>query len=387
MYQIRKAKEAMKQGIKGYLLKNEAGEYVIDSANRLPFYLEGLPGVGKTQIVNQITKELEIGYVNFSITHHTRNSLLGLPVIKDLEDGGKYTEFTISEIIAAVYREVEKGYEEGVLLLDEFSCISETILPTMLAFLQTKNIGQYALPKGWIVVLCGNPPEYNKSARRFDPAITDRMRKLEIEFSAKAFMDYGKEMKFHQIVLDYLNAHPSDIYVCNMNKKGSDELVTCRGWENLSDNLKACETMGECIDENFVKQFIKSDKVSHEFCKYYSLNAAGCKEKDIEAIMSGVNLKKYISDWKNKDFSFAWNVVELLGRSIEAKLMKTRNMDVANQNISHVFQLIAGLSNKEALEEKFYYIIADSDELLRVMTEYKNDEFLAMCKNIYGEAV
>lgn len=387
MYQIRKAKEAMKQGIKGYLLKNDAGEYVIDSANRLPFFLEGLPGVGKTQIVNQISKELGIGYVNFSITHHTRNSLLGLPVIKDLEDGGKYTEFTISEIIAAVYREVEKGHEEGVLLLDEFTCISETILPTMLAFLQTKNIGQYALPKGWVVVLCGNPPEYNRSARRFDPAITDRMRKLEIEFSAKAFMDYGKEVGFHPTVLEYLKTHSSDIYVCNINKKGSDELVTCRGWENLSDNLKAYETMGECIDENFVMQFIKSERVANSFCKYYSLSAAGCKEKDIDSIISGVNIQKYISEWKDKDFSFNWNVVELLGRSIESKLQKNRNMDAANRGISNVFQLIAGLSNRAALEEKFYYIIADSDELLKVMTEYKNDEFLDMCKNIYGEAV
>lgn len=385
MYQIRKAKEAIKQGIKGYLLKNENGEYVIDSVNRLPFFLEGLPGVGKTQIVSQIAKELDIGYVNFSITHHTRNSLLGLPVIKDLEDGGKYTEFTISEIIAAVYREVEKGHEEGVLLLDEFTCISDTILPTMLAFLQTKNIGKYALPKGWIVVLCGNPPEYNRSARRFDPAITDRMRKLEIDFSAKAFMDYGKEKGFHSIVMDYLKTHPSNIYVCNMNKKGSDELVTCRGWENLSDNLKAYETMGECIDENFVMQFIKSGKISYDFCKYYSLCTAGCKEKDIEAIMSGVNLKQYIAEWKEKEFAFCWNVVELLGRSIEAKLERTKNMDIANQGITYVFQLIAGLSNKSALEEKFYYFIADSDELLRVMTEYKNDEFLDMCKRIYGE--
>ena len=387
MYQIRKAKEAMKQGIKGYLLKNEAGEYVIDSVNRLPFFLEGLPGVGKTQIVHQIAEELNIGYVNFSITHHTRNSLLGLPVIKDLEDGGKYTEFTISEIIAAVYREVEKGHEEGVLLLDEFTCISETILPTMLAFLQTKNIGRYALPKGWVVVLCGNPPEYNRSARRFDPAITDRMRKLEIEFSAKAFMDYGKEKRFHGIVLDYLKTHPSDIYVCNMNKKGNDELVTCRGWENLSDNLKAYEMMGECIDEAFVKQFIKSDKISYDFCKFYSLCTAGCKEKDIDAIMSGINLQKYIADWKDKDFSFNWNVVELLGRSIETKLNSTKNSGAANHAISNVFRLIAGLSNRSALEEKFYYYIADSEALLLVMTEYKNDEFLNMCRRIYGEAV
>ena len=55
----------------------------MDEVNCLPFYLEGAPGIGKTQIVGQLAKEMGIGYVSFSLVHHTRNSLLGLPVISE----------------------------------------------------------------------------------------------------------------------------------------------------------------------------------------------------------------------------------------------------------------------------------------------------------------
>lgn len=145
----------------------------------------------------QIADELGIRYVSFSLTHHTRNSLLGLPVIKELEDGGKYTSYTMSEVIAKVLEAVERGHKEGILLLDEFPCMSETIMPAMLAFLQTKNIGTHHLPEGWVIVLCGNPSKYNKSAKTFDAAIVDRLRKLEIQFEPNVFIEYAQQIEMH----------------------------------------------------------------------------------------------------------------------------------------------------------------------------------------------
>ncbi|MBQ3035836.1 MAG: hypothetical protein IJD31_02790 [Lachnospiraceae bacterium] len=49
MYTIARAKESVKNGIRGYLLKDAKGNYVMKEVNRLPFYLEGEPGIGKTE--------------------------------------------------------------------------------------------------------------------------------------------------------------------------------------------------------------------------------------------------------------------------------------------------------------------------------------------------
>lgn len=89
---------------------------------------------------------------------------------------------TMSEIIASVYDLMESsGVQEGILFLDEINCVSETLAPLMLQFLQYKVFGRHRVPGGWIVVTAGNPPEYNNSVREFDVVTLDRLKKIEVE--------------------------------------------------------------------------------------------------------------------------------------------------------------------------------------------------------------
>lgn len=88
------------------------------------------------------------------MTHHTRQSALGLPYISEKEfEGKKYriSEYTMSEIISAIYKKMEKTkLKEGILFLDEINCVSETLAPAMLQFLQYKVFGQHHVPEGWM---------------------------------------------------------------------------------------------------------------------------------------------------------------------------------------------------------------------------------------------
>ena len=80
----------------------------------------------------------------------------------------------MSEIIASVYRRIrDSGQREGILFIDEINCVSETLAPTMLQFLQCKTFGNQKIPEGWVIVAAGNPPEYNKSVRDFDMVTLD----------------------------------------------------------------------------------------------------------------------------------------------------------------------------------------------------------------------
>lgn len=107
---IKRAKQEIKNAIEAYLTKNTYGEYQIPSIRQRPILLMGPPGIGKTQIMEQIARECGIGLVSYTITHHTRQSAIGLPFIKEKEYGGKtysVTEYTMSEIIASVYEKIE----------------------------------------------------------------------------------------------------------------------------------------------------------------------------------------------------------------------------------------------------------------------------------------
>ena len=169
---IRRVKEEIRNTIESYLKKDEFGAYEIPSIRQRPVLLLGPPGVGKTQIMEQISKECGIGLVSYTITHHTRQSAIGLPFISRKQYGGReyaVTEYTMSEIVASVYEKMEQtGLKEGILFIDEINCVSETLAPAMLQFLQCKSFGTHKIPEGWMIVAAGNPPEYNKSVREFD---------------------------------------------------------------------------------------------------------------------------------------------------------------------------------------------------------------------------
>ena len=107
---IKRAKEEIQGAIEAYLMKDAYGEYLIPAVRQRPILLMGPPGIGKTQIMEQIARECGIGLVAYTITHHTRQSAVGLPFIQTKEYGGKsysVTEYTMSEIIASVYDKME----------------------------------------------------------------------------------------------------------------------------------------------------------------------------------------------------------------------------------------------------------------------------------------
>ncbi len=101
---IKEAKEQIKHAVTAYLTRDALGQYVIPPQKQRPIFLMGPPGIGKTAIMEQIASELGLGLLSYSMTHHTRQSALGLPVIKHVEfDGREYdiSEYTMSEIIAS----------------------------------------------------------------------------------------------------------------------------------------------------------------------------------------------------------------------------------------------------------------------------------------------
>ena len=116
---IRQAKEEIKHTVQAYLKKDESGAYRIPAIRQRPILMMGPPGIGKTQIMEQIARECRIGLVSYTITHHTRQSAVGLPFIREetfSEKTYSVTEYTMSEIIASVYRKIrDQGTKEGIL--------------------------------------------------------------------------------------------------------------------------------------------------------------------------------------------------------------------------------------------------------------------------------
>ena len=84
---IKRAKNEIKNALRAYLARDAFGAYRIPPIRQRPILLMGPPGIGKTQIMEQIAEETGVGLVSYTLTHHTRQSALGLPFIETVQLG------------------------------------------------------------------------------------------------------------------------------------------------------------------------------------------------------------------------------------------------------------------------------------------------------------
>ena len=286
---IKEAKEQIKNAMTAYFSKNEYG-YEIPIEKQRPVFLMGPPGIGKTAIMEQIAAEMGVGLVSYSMTHHTRQSALGLPFIVHKNYGGyecDVSEYTMSEIISTVYDMMEEtGVQEGILFLDEINCVSETLAPIMLQFLQYKIFGRHRVPDGWIVVTAGNPPEYNNSVREFDIVTWDRLKRIDVEPDFDVWKEYAYQKGVHPAVLTYLEIKKGDFYKIESTVDGK-QFVTARGWDDLSQMIHLYEKHGLTVDGKLVGQYLQNPKIARDFAVYYDLFNKYRSDYQIDSIPAG----------------------------------------------------------------------------------------------------
>ena len=126
----------------------------------------------------------------------------------------------------------------SVLFLDEINCVSETLAPMMLQFLQCKTFGNQKLPEGWLIVAAGNPPEYNRSVRDFDVVTLDRVKRIQVEEDFPVWKEYALRKGLHGAVISYLDLRKENFYRIENSPEGM-QFATARGWEDLSEILCA----------------------------------------------------------------------------------------------------------------------------------------------------
>lgn len=320
---INNAKEYIKNSVQIYLKKDEFGDYRIPVVRQRPIFLLGAPGIGKTAIMEQVAEELNIALVSYSMTHHTRQSALGLPFIKQKTYEGKQydvSEYTMSEIIATIYETMEEsGVKEGILFLDEINCVSETLAPSMLQFLQYKVFGKNQVPEGWVIVTAGNPPEYNKSVREFDVVTMDRLKVLNVEADYPTWKEYASERGVHGAILGFLEIHKDYFYHMETTGKGRS-YVTARGWEDLSEIISMYEEDGIKVDETLVSQYLQNERIVKEFTVYYELYNKYKSDYRIEEILNGIITDNAVSKAQSAGFDERLSLLGMLLDKVKSEM-------------------------------------------------------------------
>ena len=278
---IKRAKEEIEHTVKAYLAKDALGEYAIPAIRQRPILLMGPPGIGKTQVMEQAARECGVALVAYTITHHTRQSAVGLPFIRQRNYGGRdvsVTEYTMSEIIASVYAKMEAtGLKEGILFIDEINCVSETLAPTMLQFLPV-------------------------------------------------WKDYARAAHIHSAILSYLELHPQNFYQINADVDGT-QFVTARGWEDLSNLLNTYESLGLQADEELIRQYIQHQKIAEDFSAYLDLYYKYRDDYGVEDILAGQAKPAAFARLLQAPFDEKLSLVNLILSGLETRFSASRRAD------------------------------------------------------------
>ena len=344
---IKQAKEEILHTLQAYLMKDELGEYQIPTVRQRPILLMGPPGVGKTQIMEQIAAESGVGLVAYTITHHTRQSAVGLPFIERRVYGGRefsVTEYTMSEILSSVYQMIERtGIGEGIIFLDEINCVSETLAPMMLQFLQCKTFGNQRLPEGWVIVAAGNPPEYNKSVRDFDIVTLDRVKRIDVTADFAVWKEYALRRGLHGAILSYLDIKKDGFYRIE-NSVDGPQFVTARSWEDLSELLYAYEKLDVPATREMIGEYIQLPAVARDFANYLQLYYKYQKTYHVDEVLRGAWEPSTVSELRAAPFDERLSVMSLLMSRLSENARAVRFQDALCED------LLAGLS---AVRERF----------------------------------
>ena len=193
----------------------------------------------------------------------------------------------------------------------------------------------------------GNPPEYNKSVREFDVVTLDRIRRIDVEENYGVWREYAWQAGIHPAILSYLELKREYFYRMETTVDGR-MFATARGWEDLSEFLKACEAVGKKVDREVVHQYIQHWKIAKDFAGYLELFAKYKKDYGLEKLLEGRYSEDTLEKLKFASFDERLSVVGmLLGKLSEL----FRDSYLADRYVTKLFACLKGYKACGSLEE------------------------------------
>ena len=373
---IKEAKEEIIHTLQAYHEKDEFGSSRFPLVRQRPILLMGPPGIGKTAIMEQIAAECGVGLVSYTITHHTRQSAVGLPRIVQrtyLGEEKTITEYTLSEIVASVYECMERtGKREGILFIDEINCVSETLAPSMLQFLQNKTFGSHKIPEGFLIVAAGNPPEYNKSVREFDVVTLDRVRTIKIEPELEVWMEYAWSTGVHAAILSYLNIYRETFYIMKNDSHGKS-FVTARGWEDLSQILQSYERLQIPVTRYLIEEYVQDEQTAAAFFAYYQLFEKYGQDYGIDKLLEQEAKEEEIAPrlqmLSRADFEERYTVIGLIQKVLDTTLNAYVQQDRLTRRLHEMLQYLKTFLRGKEWNDGLERFLAEQEKSLEVKAQ------------------
>ena len=198
-------------------------EFLLHVAVIRPVFIWGPPGIGKSAIVQQFARQVDLPCVSLLGSQLAPEDLIGVPQIVD----GK-SRFCPPTVIAR-----DAPY---CLFLDELNACTHEVQKAFYSLIHERRLGEYELPRGSIVLGAGNRAQDSAIVRPMSSALLNRMIHVQLQPSHRDWLEWAHEHQIHRTVLEYIQTRPDHLW--SQPPKTEEPFSTPRSWHMLSDALK-----------------------------------------------------------------------------------------------------------------------------------------------------
>ena len=198
----------------------------------LPVILRGRHGVGKSQVVYQIAKNMELPVVERRASQMTEGDLVGLPSI----DGDR-TSFNPPDWFKVACE------EPVVLFLDEVDRAVQEVRQGIFELTDSRKLNGHHLHPETVVFAAVNGGEHGEQyqVNEMDPAELDRYSVWDIEPTVEDWLSWAKE-NVDQLVWDFINQN-RDHLEHSGDYEPNKVYPSRRSWDRLNKVLEGADLL------------------------------------------------------------------------------------------------------------------------------------------------
>ena len=210
-----------------------------------PLFLWGPPGIGKSEVVADITQELGGLMIDLRLGQMDPTDIRGIPFYnRDLN------KMDCAPPIDLPDTETASQYPVVVLFMDEMNSAAPAVQAAAYQLVLNRRIGKYVLPDNVVMVAAGNRESDKGVTYRMPTPLANRFIHAEMKVDFPSWQDWAVRNQIHKDVVGYLTFAKQDLYDFDA-KSSSRAFATPRSWSFVSELLEDEDT-----DDNTITDLI-----------------------------------------------------------------------------------------------------------------------------------
>ena len=194
---------------------------------KIPTFLWGAPGVGKSSIIKQIALDKKIGFIDLRLALMDPTDLKGVPF---------YDKDSHTALWAPPAFLPKEG--EGILFLDELNSAPPSVQASAYQLILDRKVGEYELPDGWAIVAAGNREGDRGVTYRMPAPLANRFVHFEMEVNVDEWRDWAYKVSVDERIISYIAYKNEHLFTFDA-KSDNKSFATPRSWEYVDGILKS----------------------------------------------------------------------------------------------------------------------------------------------------